>query len=78
MAKKNPLGTLNGSSIKNVRTIKSWYDQNSVELTDSNGVEYRLGVDQILRLVKQHTFEKEKKVKYVYLNLQEGGKNDKM
>ncbi len=58
---------IQGQKITEIRTLKSMYDNNCVEITLDNKKEYLMSTKTILQMVNEFEFEVEKKRVHSYL-----------
>lgn len=63
------MNKVKGSDIKDIQTLKTGYDQDSIQLVDNKGNCYRLKVSEILTLIGGVEFETEKKKVHTYLSI---------
>lgn len=59
--------TIDGGNIKRAYTLKSWWDNDSIEVEDNRGKCYRIKVEELLKLIKRMVFVKKKAIKHTYL-----------
>ena len=57
---------LNGDAVKSVRTLKSMYDNDCIEVEIGRKA-YRMSVDTIWEMINYFYFDTEKKTKHTYL-----------
>ena len=58
---------INGSEIKEIRTINSMYANGNLEVITKDGDYLRINVDEILKLVKEKSFGLETKKVHTYM-----------
>jgi hypothetical protein len=59
-----------GSDIKEIYTLKSWYDNDSILIRDKNGNPFRIKVEDLLILFDYVTFNIKKKRVHKYLTVE--------
>jgi hypothetical protein len=67
---------LDGKNIVSVRTLKSMYDQDSVEVRDDKGNFYRLKADVICAMLNEFIFDTITKTKHTYLEIDWDGTDE--
>jgi hypothetical protein len=60
---------INGGKIVELKTLKSWYDMNSISVLLDNGIEVRMEMSTVLQMVNEFDFNVIKKRKWSYLTI---------
>ena len=60
---------LEGTKLVSANTLKSWWDNDCIEVVDKNGNEYRIKAKELLKLLKKAEFVQHKKVKHIHLEV---------
>jgi len=58
-----------GVDLVGARTLGSMYDHDCIELTDKNGLNYRISATEILSILQKFDFEQRKARIHYYLTL---------
>ena len=58
---------IDGQNLISIRTLKTWYDHDCVEVMDDKGKAYRLPVETIAQMFNEYEFVPVKKTKHIHL-----------
>lgn len=60
---------IHGKTLTNAYTLNTMYADGKIQVEDADGTQYRISVDELLKLMQKEIFTADKKAKYYHLTL---------